>query len=70
MHPIHRVFKHTCFTLLRSLQNTSQPHTKYTENALLIHDNDDGSSSIIIIIIVVADSSGDNLRIKKKFSFK
>ena len=54
--------------LLRSLQIISQLYIKYIENALFICNNDD-NDIITIIIIAVADSN-DDLRIKKKLSFK
>ena len=61
MYPTCRVFKHTYFILLRSLQDTSQPHTKCTENALLIYDNNDDNDDIIVVIVVaVIVNSSDN----------
>ena len=44
MYFIYILFKHTYFMLLRSLQDISQSHIKYTENTLLIYDNDDSSN--------------------------
>ena len=68
MHSIYRLFKHTYFMLLRNLQNISQLYTKYTENALFTHDNND--DIVIIIVIIAVIDNDDNLKIKKKFSFK
>ena len=71
MYPIYRLFKHTCFILLRSLQDTNQPYIKYTENALLIYDNDDNISNndviiIIVIIIVIINDNDDNFKNEEK----
>ena len=52
--------------LLRNLQDISQLYTKYTENTLLTHNNDND----VIIIVITVINDGNNLRIKKKFSFK
>ena len=59
MHSIYRLFKHTYFTFLRSLQDTNQSYIKYTENASLIYDNNDDNSSNIVIIIVNNDDNSD-----------
>ena len=53
--------------LLRSLQSISQLYIKYTENTLLIHDDNDG---IIVIVVIIIVHHNSDLRIKKKFSFK
>ena len=57
MHPICRLFKHTYFMLLRSLQDINQLYIKHTENTLLTHDNDDNDSNGIIVIIIVDDNN-------------
>ena len=67
MYSTCRLFKHTYFILLRSLQNISQSYIKCTENTLFIYNNDDSG---IIIIITAVISGGNSLKIKKKFSFK
>ena len=54
------MFKHTCFMLLRSLQDISQSYTKYTENASLIHDNNNDSNDIIVVIIVAVVINNDD----------
>ena len=65
MHFTHRLFKHTCFTFLRSLQDISQPHIKYTENTSLIHDNNnDGGNSVVVVVI--NDGNGSNFENEEK----
>ena len=59
MYSTYRLFKHTYFMLLRSLQDISQSYIKYTENALLIHDNNNDNDNIIIVIIIVDDGNSN-----------
>ena len=65
MYSIYRLFKYTYFILLRSLQDISQSHIKYTENALLIYDDDDDGDNVVIII-VVDDNDGNNFENEEK----
>ena len=60
MYSIYRLFKHTYFTLLRSLQDINQLHIKCTENALFIHDNDNSGNNVIIVIIIVISDDDDS----------
>ena len=64
MYSICRLFKHTYFMLLRSLQNINQLYIKCTENALLIYDNDDDSNSSVIIVVI--DDDSDDFKNKEK----
>ena len=66
MYSIHRLFKHTYFTFLRSLQDINQSHIKYTENALLIHDDNDNSGSGVIIIVVIDGDDDDDFKNEEK----
>ena len=65
MHSICRLFKHTYFILLRSLQDISQLYIKCTENTLLIHDDNDNDSSVIIVV-VINDDNDSNFKNKEK----
>ena len=66
MYPTYRLFKHTCFTFLRSLQDISQSHIKCTENASLTHDNNDNDDSSDIIVVVINDDNDSNFKNKEK----
>ena len=66
MYSIHRLFKHTCFTFLRSLQDINQSYIKYTENALLIYDDDNDSNSNIIVVVVVNDDDDNDFENEEK----
>ena len=66
MYSTYRLFKHTCFTFLRSLQDTNQSHIKYTENTLLIYDNDDDNGNNSIVIVIINDSNNDDFKNKEK----
>ena len=66
MHPTCRLFKHTCFTLLRSLQDINQPHIKHTENASLIYGDDDDDNSVVVVIVVVDNDDNDSFKNEEK----
>ena len=66
MYSICRLFKHTYFTFLRSLQDISQPHIKCTENALLIHDDDDDDDNSGVVVVVINDNDGDDFENEEK----
>ena len=61
-------FKHTCFMLLRSLQDISQSYLKCTENTSFIHDNnnDDGN---IVIVVIINDDDNDDFENEEKVQF-
>ena len=66
MHPTCRLFKHTCFTFLRSLQDINQLYIKCTENASLIHDDDDDDNNSGIVIIIINDDDNDDFENEEK----
>ena len=66
MHSIYRLFKHTYFMFLRSLQDINQPHIKCTENASFIHDNNDDDSNSIVVVIIINDDGDDDFKNEEK----
>ena len=66
MHSIYRLFKHTYFIFLRSLQDINQPHIKCTENTSLTHDDDNDDSDNIVVIVIVDGDNDDGFENEEK----